>query len=201
MVLEEPEHTRVQNGAICLRSLALALCIFLPFLTVSAQASTCYFYTPEIQCRASAPSIVLDEGTNGTAYVVSVNNTWIEVNATGTLTETYYEYMINITNLSTNMNYTVKLENEEINGMSRLTNFTLYFHDDSTTKQIEVSDGSMIQSSGPWQLLPSSATIYVSTAIEVSTSNSSSNIDAALHIVANGTTSSEIIETIAINVD
>jgi hypothetical protein len=201
MVLKEPEQNHARTGAFGFGSLALALSIFLLLLTVSAQSSTCYFYTPEIQCRASAPDIVLNEGTNGTAYVVSVNNTWIEVNVTGTLTQTYYEYMINVTNLSTNMNYTVKLENEEINGISRLTNFTLYFHDDSTTKQIEVSDGSVIQSSGPWHLLPSSATIYVSTAIEVSRSNSSSNIDVALHIVASGATSSEIIETIAINVD
>ncbi|MGD0027820.1 MAG: hypothetical protein ABSC91_02665 [Candidatus Bathyarchaeia archaeon] len=183
-----------------MRSLALALCLFLSFLTVSAQASTYHFYTPLTECKVSASDILLDEGPNATAYVASLNRTWIEVNATGTPAESYYEYLINITNLSTNMNYTVKLENENINGLSRLANFTAYFHDDSTSKQIEVSNGSLIQSSGPWYSLPSSATIYVSTAIKVSTSESST-VDLGLHIVAGGTTSPEIIQTVTINVD
>jgi len=183
-----------------LRSLALALCMLLPFLTVSAQASTCYFYTPEIQCKASAADIILKKGTNVTAYNSSINGTWIEVTANGTFTETYYEYMINITNLSTSKNYEVKLENEKVDSINRLTNFTLYFHDDTTSKQIEISDESMVQSSGQWYLLPSSATIYVSAAIEVSTSGSST-IDIGLHIVPSGTTSPEIIQAMSINID
>lgn len=129
-----------------------------------------------------------------------MNKTWIEANVTGTLTETYYEHMINITNLSTDLNYTVELEDENIYGISRLANFTVYFHDGPISKQIEISNGSVIQSSGSWYSLPASATIYVSAAVKASTLESST-VDLGLHIVAIGTTSPEIIQTVTINVN
>jgi len=176
------------------------MCLFLSFLPASAQASTYYFYTPFTECKVSASDILLSEGTNVTAYAISMNKTWIEVNETGALSETYYEYTINITNLSTGINCTVKLENDNVTGISRLTNFTAYFQDDEISEQVEIFDGSMIQPSGSWYALPASSTIFVSTAIQVSTLGNSI-VDLRLHIVANETASPEIIQTITINVN
>jgi hypothetical protein len=166
----------------------------------SARASTHSFYTSYTECNVSASDIVLDAGTDGTAYVIPMNKTWAEVNMTGTSTETYYECVLNITNLSSSINYTVKLENTSTYNISRLTNFTVYFHNGAISKQIEISNGSVIQSSGSWYSLSTLATIYISIAIKVSTSDSST-VDLRLHNVASGTTSPEIIQTVTINVN
>jgi hypothetical protein len=131
-------------------------------------ASTTYQYSTPYHHETLTPDIILDEGTNGTVYIISTNKTWAEVNVTGTLTETYYEYVLNITNLSNGINYTVKMENASITGISRLTNYTAYFHDGTTSKQIEITNGSVTQSSGPCHSIVTSATIYISLAIKVS---------------------------------
>jgi len=167
---------------------------------VSAQASTYNHYTPFTECTVSVPDVVFDAGTNGTAYVISTNKTRAEANITGTLTETYYEYVLNITNLSSSINYTVKLENASITGISRLTNFTAYFHDVTTSKQVEISNGAVTQSSGPGYSLAASTIIYLSIAIKVSSSGDST-VDLRLHVAKSGTTSPEIIQPIRINVN
>jgi hypothetical protein len=164
-------------------------------------ASMTYYYSTPTKSNVLSPDIVFDEGTNGTAYIISTNKTWAEVNVTGTLTETYYEYVLNITNLSSSINYQVKLENASITGISRLTNFTAYFHDETTSKQIEISNGAVTQSSGPWYFIATSVTIYLSLAIQVSTTSGSSTVDLRLHVVKSGTTSPEIIQTVRINVN
>jgi len=183
-----------------LKILPLFFCLILPFFIASAQASTYHFYTSFNECNVSAPDVIFKTGTNGTAYVISMNKTWAEVNVTGTLTETYYEYVLNITNLSNNINYTVKLEKATIDGIGRLTNFTAYFHDGTPSRQIEISNGTVTQSSGSWCSIATSATIYISIAIKVSTSGIST-VDLRLHVVKGDTTSPEIIQTVTINVN
>lgn len=163
-------------------------------------ASTTYYYSTPYHCDVLAPDIILEAGTNGTSYIISTNKTWAEVNVTGTLTETYYEYVLNITNLSSSINYQVKLENASVDGISRLTNFTAYFHDGTTSKQVEISNGDVAQSSGPLYSIATSATIYISLAIQVSVAGSST-VDLRLHVVKSGTTSPEIIQTVRINVN
>jgi len=183
-----------------LKSLPLLFFLILSSVIASAQASTHNdFYTLLTECNVSIPDVVFDTGTNGTAYVISTNKTWAEVNINGTLTETYYEYMLNITNLSSSINYTVKLENASITGISRLTNFTAYFHDGSPSKQVEISNGSVTQSSGPWYSVAASTTIYLSIAIKISISGTSI-VDLRLHVAKSGTTSPEIIQQIRLNV-
>lgn len=122
--------------------------VFLVFNLIrplTSASSTTYYYSTRGHCEVLAPDILLEAGTNGTAYIISTNKTWAEVNVTGTLTETYYEYVLNITNLSNNINYTVKLEKVTIDGIGRLTNFTAYFHDGTTSRQIEISNGTVTQ--------------------------------------------------------
>ena len=182
-----------------MKTLPLFLCLIFLLLS-SAEASPYNFYTPLTNCNVSVPNVAFSTGTNGTAYTISANKTWSEVNFTGTLKETYYEYALNITNLSYIGNYSVKLENTSITGISRLTNFTTYFHDGTTSKQVEISNGAITQSSGPWYSIATSATIYLSLAIQVSASGNST-VDLRLHIVASGTTSPEIIQAVRINVD
>jgi hypothetical protein len=108
--------------------------------------------------------------------------------------------MLNITNLSNNINYTAKLENATIDGIGRLTNFTAYFHDGTPSRQIEISNGTVTQSSGSWCSIATSATIYISIAIKVSTSGIST-VDLRLHVVKGDTTSPEIVQTVTINVN
>lgn len=183
-------------GALYIFSVLLVFNLILPLTS----ASTTYYYSTPCHHETLAPDIILDEGTNGTAYIISTNKTWAEVNVTGTLTETYYEYVLNITNLSSSINYQVKLENASIDGISRLTNFTAYLHDGTTSKQIEISNGNVTQSSGSWYSVTISATIYLSLAIQVSTSGSST-VDLRLHVVKSGVTSPEIVQTVRINVN
>lgn len=178
----------------------MILCLFLLLFPALAQASTCHLYTLFAECNISAPAVIFRAGINGTAYIISTNKTWTEINVTGTFTETYYEYTLNITNLSNSINYTVKLENTPIDGISRLTNFTVYFHDGTTSKQIEIYNGSVTQPSGPWYSITTSATIYISLAIKISSSGVSA-ADIRLHAVANGTISPETIKTMRINVN
>jgi len=183
-------------GAIYVFSVLLVFNLILPLTS----ASTTYYYSTPTESIVLSPDIIFDEGTNGTAYIISTNKTWAEVNITGTLTETYYEYVLNITNLSSSINYQVKLENVSIDGISRLTNFTAYFHDGTTSKQVEISNGAVTQSSGPWYSIATSATIYISLTIQVSTSGNST-VDLRLHVVKSGTTSPEIVQTVRINVN
>lgn len=183
-----------------MKALPLILCLFLLLFPALVQASTCYLYTTFVECNISALDVIFGEGINGTAYIISTNKTWTEINVTGTFTETYYEYTLNVTNLSNSINYTVKLESISIDGISRLTNFTAYFHDGTTSKQIEIYNGSVTQPSSPWYSITTSATIYISLAIKVSSSGVST-ADLRLHAVASGTTSPETIQTIRINVD
>ena len=176
-----------------------------PFLLLSLVSliPTCAcanFHTTLVPYGAIAPNIIFEAGTNGTAYVIAINKTWAEVNVTGTLETTHYEYVLNITNLSSNINYQVNLENASIYGISRLTNFTAYFHDGTTSKQVQISNGVVTQSVGSWYSIIASATIYLSLAIQVSTSGSST-VDLRLHIVKSDTTSPEIIQTVRINVN
>lgn len=147
-----------------------------------------------------APDVIFEAGTNGTAYVISTNKTWAEVNVTGTLETTYYEYVLNITNLSSSTDYQAKLEITSTDGISRLTNFTAYLHDGTTSKQVEISNGEITQSMGSWYSIATSTTIYLSLAIKVSASGSST-VDLRLHVVKSGTTSPEIIQTVRINVN
>lgn len=182
--------------ALCIFSVLLVFNLILPLTS----ALTTYYYSTPYHCDILAPDIILEAGTNGTAYIISTSKTWAEVNVTGTLETTYYEYVLNITNLSSSINYQVKLENVYIDGISRLTNFTAYFDDGTTSKQIEISNGNVTQSSGPWYSIATSATIYISLAIKVSTSGNST-VDLRLHVVKSGTTSLEIIQTVRINVN
>jgi hypothetical protein len=165
----------------------------------SAQASTYNYCILFTECNVSAPDVVFDTAANGTAYVISTNKTWAEVNITGTLTETYYEYVLNITNLSSSINYTVKLEEVSVTGISRLTNFTAYLHDGTTSKQVEISNGTVTQPMGSWYSIATSVTIYLSLAIKVSTSGDST-VDLKLHVVRSDTTSPELTQTVKINV-
>jgi hypothetical protein len=176
--------------------------VFLVFNLIRplTSASTTYHYSTLYHHETLTPDIILNRGTNGTVYIISSNKTWAEVNVTGNLTETYYEYMLNITNLSNNINYTAKLENATIDGIGRLTNFTAYFHDGTTSRQIEISNGTVTQSSGSWCSIATSTTIYISIAIKVSTS-SISTVDLRLHVVKSDTTSPEIIQTVRIKIN
>jgi|GEM_PF-4070704 len=183
-------------GALYIFAALLVFNLILPLTS----ASTTYYYSTPTKSIVLSPNIVFDEGTNGTAYIISTDKTWTEVNVTGTLTETYYEYVLNITNLSSSTNHQVKLENASITGINRLTNFTAYFHDGTTSKQIEISNGNVNQSSGLWYSVATSATIYLSLAIQVSSSGSS-RVDLRLHVVKSGTISPEIIQTVRINVN
>jgi hypothetical protein len=178
-----------------------ALLVFNLILPLTS-ASTTYYYSTPIKSIVLSPDIVFDEGTNGTAYIISTSKTWAEVNVNGNLTETYYEYILNITNLSSSINYTAKLESVSVTGIDRLTNFTAYFHDGTpiTSKQIEISNGSVAQPSGPGYSITTSATIYTSLAIHVNATGTSI-VSLRLHIVTSGATSPEIIQTIKVNVN
>lgn len=99
-----------------------------------------------------------------------VNKTWVEVNVTGTLETTYYEYVLNITNLSSSIDYLIKLGIASTDGLSRLMNFTAYFHNGATSKQVEISDGAVKEPTGSWYSITASTTVYLSLAIKVSVS-------------------------------
>lgn len=182
--------------ALCIFSALLVFNLILPLTS----ASTTHYYSTPIKSNVLSPDIIFDEGTNGTAYIISTSKTWAKVNVTGTLTETYYKYILNITNLSSSINYKVKLESVSVTGVSRLTNFTAYFHDGTTSKQIEISNGNVTQSSGTLYSVALSATIYISLAIKVSASGSST-VDLRLHVVTSGASLPEIIQTVRINVN
>ncbi|KPV63700.1 MAG: hypothetical protein AOA66_0656 [Candidatus Bathyarchaeota archaeon BA2] len=110
----------------------------------------------------------------------------------------YYEYVLNITNLSSSTDYQAKLEITSTNGISRLTNFTAYLHDGTTSKQVEISNGEITKSMGSWYSITTSTTIYLSLTIKVSASGSST-VDLRLHVVKSGTTSPEATQTVTIN--
>jgi len=182
------------------RAIYILVLLVFNLILLSTSASKMYYYSIPHHHEALAPEIILKAGINGTVYIISTDETWVEVNITGSLTETYYEYVLNITNLSSNTNYQIKLENASITGISRLTNFTVYFHDGTTLKQIEIFNGDVTQSSGLWYSVATSATIYLSIAIGVNAPGSST-VDLRLYIVQSGTTSPEIIQTVRINVN
>lgn len=163
-------------------------------------ASVTYYYSLPIKSNVLSPDIAFEEGTNGTVYLISTNKTWAEVNVNGTLQTTYYEYVLNITNLSSSTDYQAKLEIVSTNGISRLTNFTAYLHDGTKSKQVEISNGEITESMGSYYSLTTSATIYLSLAIHVSVAGSST-VDLRLHVVKSGTTSPEIIQTVRISVN
>jgi hypothetical protein len=182
-----------------LKILPLFFCLILLLFSASAQALTYDFQTSLTQCNVLAPDVIFSAGTNGTAYVISTNKTRAEVNVTGTLETTYYKYVLNITNLSSSVDYQLKLEITSTNGISRLANFTAYFHDGTTSKQVEISNGTVSQSMGSWYSVTASVTIYLSLAIKVSASGEST-VDLRLHVVRSDTTSPELTQTVKINV-
>ena len=183
-----------------MKPLHFFLCLLLSSFITSTSASSRNFYVPFTKCNVSARDIVFESGRNGTAYLVSTNMTWAKVNITGTAEETYYEYVLNITSFSNNINYTVKLQIASITGTNRLSNFTAYLHSGSTSKQVEISNGTVTQSMGSWYSIMTSTTIYLSLAIEIYTSGSSA-VDLRLHKVRTGMISPEIIQTIKVNVN
>jgi hypothetical protein len=159
----------------------------------------CNFYISLTQYNVLAPDIIFKAGTNGTSYIISTNKTWTEAKVIGALETTYYEYMLNITNLNSSTDCQVKLEIASTNGISRLTNFTAYLHDGTTSKQVEVSNGIVSQSMGSWYPATASTTIYLSLSIKVSTSGNST-VNLKLHIIKDGITSPELTRTVTINV-
>jgi hypothetical protein len=166
----------------------------------SVKAAPTHFYVSLTQCNVSAPDIIFKAGTNGTAYVISTNKTWAEINVNGSLETTYYEYILNITNISSSMDFQLKQEITSTNGINRLSNFTAYFlYEGATSKQVEISNGTVTQYEGSWYSIVKSVTIYLSLAIEVSTLGNSS-VDLRLHIIKSGETAPELIQTITINV-
>jgi hypothetical protein len=84
--------------------------------------------------------------------------------------------------------------------MDLLSNFTVYLHDSdgATSKQVEVLNGAIVQSSGSWCPLNASSPSYISLAVKKRPSDTC-NAALKLHIVKDGTSSPEFIQTILIN--
>lgn len=178
---------------------ALCLTCILVFLLASSVDAASYFHTTLTKCNVSTPEIVFKEGINGTAYTISTNNTWAEVNITGTSETAYYEYMLNITNLSSGIDFQVRQEVVAVDDVSRLENFTTYFNNGTATKQVEISNGLITQSMGSWYSMSKLATICLSLAIRINMPGSST-LNLKVHIIGNEATTPEIIQTITINV-
>lgn len=112
----------------------------------------------------------------------------------------YFQNVLNIANQNATAGYQARLEIASMTGISSLSNFTGFLHDGTTSKQVEILNGVIAQSSGSWYTLAPSSSIYISLAVKWNTSGACiANLK--LHIVKNGTVSPEFVQTIMVNVN
>jgi len=83
-----------------------------------------------------------------------------------------YDYILNVTSQKTyDQNITLNLYN--YSNIDRLSNCTIWFRDGTTSVQINITNGIVIQDVGPWYLLPASETRYIVVYVEESASGTS----------------------------
>jgi len=83
-----------------------------------------------------------------------------------------YDYILNVTSQKTyDQNITLNLYN--YSNIDRLSNCTIWFSDGTTSVQINITNGIVVQDVGPWYLLPASETRYIEVYVEESASGTS----------------------------
>jgi hypothetical protein len=83
-----------------------------------------------------------------------------------------YDYILNVTSQKTyDQNITLNLYN--YSDIDRLSNCTIWFRDGTTSVQINITNGIVVQDVGPWYLLPASETRYIVVFAEESASGTS----------------------------
>ena len=110
----------------------------------------------------------------------------------------YFQNVLNITNQNVTTGYQAKLEIASMTGISSLSNFTGYLHDGTISKQVEILNGVITQSSGSLYTLAPSSSIYISLAVDWNASVSCT-ANLKLHVVKSGTVSPEFVQTIIVN--
>jgi len=104
----------------------------------------------------------------------------------GTEETVTYDYVLKIVNRVTD-SWQVNLKVNDSSNIGRLTNATISFHDGTTSDQIIVSNGSIIQSEGALYDLAGNATIYISISNLQATTTDTSHLCVYLKILVPNT--------------
>ncbi|MGA9387708.1 MAG: hypothetical protein WBV70_02650 [Candidatus Bathyarchaeia archaeon] len=137
---------------------------------------------------------------DGTQIGDSVQSSWQIDAALLHVWTDYFQNVLSIANQNATTGYQAKLEIASMTGISSLSNFTGYLHDGTVSKQVEILNGVVTQSSGSWYTLAPSSSIYISLAVKRNSSGACvANLK--LHVVKNGTVSPEFVQTITANVN
>jgi hypothetical protein len=83
-----------------------------------------------------------------------------------------YDYVLNVTSQKA-YDQNISLNLYGYSNINRLANCTIWFHDGTSSVQINITNGVVIQDVGPWYLLSASATRYIAVYVEESTSGTS----------------------------
>jgi hypothetical protein len=179
-----------------LRTSFLLSTLLLLGTAASAQALVTHCQTQSVDFSVSSQDIVLSPGTDGTAYCVSTNKTWAQMNVTWA--GDYFQNVLNIANQNAVTGYQVELEIAYAAGIDFLSNFTVYLDNGTLPKQVEIVNGVITQSIGSWCTLACSSSICISVALQMNAPGVSSAC-LKLHAVKDGTMSPLFVQTIIVN--
>ncbi len=103
------------------------------------------------------------------AGVYEVDCARLQVNYTSPNT---YDYILNVTSQKAyDQNISLNLYN--YSNIDRLSNCTIWFRDGTTSVQINITNGLVVQDIGSWYLLPAGETRYIVVHVEESASGTS----------------------------
>lgn len=137
------------------------LLLALPYFANCSISNHCYSQASPLS--SETPGVILQQGTAG-ASVVYTNNTSATVSvASPVWTEVTYDYVLEVVNQVAG-NWTVYLEVYDNSNIARLSSLNISLHDGTSSNQIAIRNGSLIQTEGQPYSLPGGqgATIYIS---------------------------------------
>lgn len=133
----------------------------LPYFANCSVSNHCYSQASPIS--PETPSIVLQQGIAGISIVYTNNTSAMVRVASPVGIEVSYDYVLEVVNQVAE-NWTINLEVYDNSNIARLSSLNISLHDGTSSNQIAVSNGSLIQTEGQPYNLPEGqgTTIYIS---------------------------------------
>jgi hypothetical protein len=149
----------IQSCRVCVW-LVLKLLILFSCSNLKVLGVTYDLVTVQSNISVMVPSVVLQNGTDNVSLIYA-NNTSAKITIDATTSFATYNYTLEIVN-NDSIDWNVKLEIYYSFNVNRISDATIILHNNaSSSTQIVLSNGNIIQSSGDYYSLAGSSTIYI----------------------------------------